>query len=519
MDFLTKLLSALNIKEEEYYSLIQDKNIDDIESPQNFYNVNKAKERILKAIKNNEKIVIYGDYDCDGISATSILVLAFKKLGIKVGYYIPSRYLDGYGINETMVNKFYEKGYSLIITVDNGVSQFEALSLAKKLGIDVILTDHHQLNETIPECYTIIHPSLKEEPFFQCGAYVAFMLATSLLGYKDDYLITLAALATISDMMPVKGYNRDIIKIALNILKNKHFLPFDHLLNYAPIESEKNLSFGVVPKINSLGRVLEDTKVNKAVTFLTSDSKFEIEQIGQLILDTLEKRKNLTDEAFNLVDVTKHLQDDVIVSAIDGICEGVIGLVAQKVLMETNKPCVILTKEKNSEILKGSARSLEGFDIASAFNQMDDILLTHGGHALAGGVSLKKENLEEFSYRINALCKGQTLKKKSRVIIPLEKEDFTFQNLEILKSLSPFGEGFEEPYFSIKVDINEMSYLSEGKHIKGTISPKAEYLAFNLGDTRFKQQFVTIVGKLQINEFRGLKKILLNVEDILQECE
>ncbi|MGN1295052.1 MAG: DHH family phosphoesterase, partial [Bacilli bacterium] len=410
-----KVISKMNISMDEYYELTKDIDISDLEDPSSFKNIDIAVTRIKEAIKNNEKIMIYGDYDCDGISATSILYLAFKKLNYDVGYYIPSRYKDGYGINENMVDIIAQKGYKLIITVDNGVSQMEALKKAKNLHIDVILTDHHEILNDIPPCYTIIHPSLKENKDYlpECGAYVAFMISHKLLGYVDEYLLTLASLATISDMMPLRLDNRNIVKLGIKSLQNNKFSSLMKLSDYPTTINEKTFSFNIAPKVNSLGRIIKDTKVNRMVTYLTSSSNEEQNMLLQYINNVVLERKTVTDQAFKKIDLSNHQNDNVIVEVFDDVCEGVIGLVAQKVLMECKKPCVCLCYGEEG-ILKGSCRSLIGFNIAEALNALDDLLLAHGGHAQAGGLSLSKENLPLFKERINNLAHGIVLKEKEK---------------------------------------------------------------------------------------------------------
>ena len=227
MNFLNKLLEITNLSKEEFDLLTKEVSLNDIEDPNNFENIDKAVSRIFQAIKNNEKIMVYGDYDCDGICSVSILVNAFKKLNYEIGYYIPSRYKDGYGINEKMVDLIHSKGYKLIITVDNGVSQNEALKKAKDYGIDVILTDHHEILHELPECYCLVHPFRKTKDVMpQCGAYVSFMLSIKLLNKIDNYLLSLASLATISDMMPLVSHNRIIVKNAIEIIKKERFDQF-----------------------------------------------------------------------------------------------------------------------------------------------------------------------------------------------------------------------------------------------------------------------------------------------------
>ena len=509
-----KVISKMNISLEEYYNLIKDVDFSSLENPSCFKNIDIATKRIKQAIKNNEKIMIYGDYDCDGISATSILYLTFKKLNYNVGYYIPSRYKDGYGINENMVDIISSKGYNLIITVDNGISQIDALKRAKELNIDVILTDHHEILNDLPLCYTIVHPSLKENKEYlpECGAYVAFLLSIKLLGYVDEYLLTLASLATISDMMPLRLDNRNIVKLGIKSLQNNKYDTLMKLCDNPSFINEKTFSFSIAPKVNSLGRIIKDTKVNRMVSYLTSCNEVEQNTLLKYINSVVLERKTITDEAFKKIDLSSFQNDNVIVKVFDDVCEGVIGLVAQKVLMECKKPCVCLCYGEEG-ILKGSCRSLIGFNIAEALNDLDDLLIAHGGHAQAGGLSLNKENLPLFKEKINSLAKGVILKEKEKLIVDVTKDDLSEDNFLEFSKLAPFGEGFEEPYFKIKISKDNIFKISNGKHIRGSISSSCSFIGWNLGERDFLED-VYLIGKLEINEFRGKQTLNLKVEEI-----
>lgn len=509
-----KVLSKMNISNEEYLKMIKDVTFDDLEDPSSFKNMDKAVERIKKAILSKEKIMIYGDYDCDGISATSILYLTFKKLGVNVGYYIPSRYKDGYGINENMVSLIASKGYNLIITVDNGVSQIEALEKAFNFNIDVILTDHHEILNDIPKCYTIVHPFLKENKNYlpQCGAYVAFMISIKLLGYVDEYLLTLASLATISDMMPLKNYNRDLVKLGIKSLNKNRYSTLMKLCDNASLINEKTFSFNIAPKVNSLGRIIKDTKVNRAVTYLSSVNEDEQKLLLDFILNTVNERKTVTEEAFKKIDLSKHKDDNVIVEVFKDVCEGVIGLVAQKVLNQSKKPCVCLCYGEDGN-LKGSSRSLIGFNIAEALNELDDILLAHGGHAQAGGLSLLSSNLEEFKRRINSLADDCILKEKEKLIVEITPLDLSMESYNEFIKLGPFGEQFEEPYFKVKVPSSNIYTFNNGKHIRGNISSLCTFIGWNLGNVCLQDE-VYLIGKLELNEYKGKTTLSFKVEEI-----
>lgn len=517
--FLQNLLEAYHLTYEEYLELTKEVDFSSLENPLDFKDIIKAKDRILNAISNNEKIMIYGDYDCDGFCSVSILTRMFKYLNYtNIGYYIPSRYKDGYGITEKMVDLIYQKGYSLIITVDNGVAQTDALTRAKAYGIDVILTDHHEMIKELPPAYCVVHPFLKNNNLElpQCGAYVAFNLSRVVLNRVDDFLLILGALATISDMMPLVSYNRIIVRLALKLLKENDYTQFLILNNGESITNEKDLSFTIAPKINAVGRVIKDTKVNRVVSYFLTDSKEEMATIGDFINNCNEERKNISSEAFRKMDLSKHQDDLVIVENMEFLIEGLIGLVANRVLNELKKPCVIFTSTEEEGVLKGSARSFEGFPLSDTFKELEHLLLGYGGHAQAGGLSINIDNLEEFTKQINLLAVGKEFKEKDKFIIECNRFDLNYHNYCLLQSLSPFGEGFNEPYFVVELPCSQISYLQNGKHIKGNINPDCSFIGFNFNEFYGTSGIVKLLGKLELDNFRGGNKLSFKVEKVIR---
>jgi single-stranded-DNA-specific exonuclease len=516
-NFLERLLQSYNLSYEDYALMTRKLSLDDLEDYLNFSNIEKAKEKILAMMKDNKKIMIYGDYDCDGITSTSILVYTFKELNYPhVGYYIPSRYLNGYGINEEMVDAIYKKGYDLIITVDNGVAAYDALKKAKEYGMEVILTDHHETKETLPECYTIVHPEFKEDKSYlpECGAYVAFQLSRALLNKTDEYLLTLASLATISDMMPLKGYNRDIVRLGLEKAKANHYPQFNLLVGKEGIQDEKSFSFVCAPKINSLGRVLETTKVNKGVEYFVSKDLNVIKEIEQLIEFTNDKRKVITNEAASKIDLSLYENKKIIIDCFNDISEGLIGLIANKVLNEANKPCIIFTKDDKTGYLKGSARSLEGLPLVELFSKMSDLIVQFGGHALAGGIAIEEKNLPAFITKANEIASTYTIKEKSKLIIPCELEELNLENYGLIRSLAPYGEEFNEPYLSIKMPCKNISYISNGRHIKGQVNFVTSFIGFNQNKDFGRKGEVTLIGKLEKDNFKGEGYLSFKVEEV-----
>lgn len=507
MDFISKLCHHYNLTYDEFKEYIRDKSIDDIPDYTHFKDIDKVVNRIKLAFKNKEKILIYGDYDCDGIMATSILVKTFDLLNYNVGYYIPSRYLDGYGLNCEKVQEAYNKGYKLIITVDNGVMQHSAVTLANELGIDVIITDHHNLPSTLPDALYILHPIYSNYGnLVCCGAYVAFMLSWALLGDYEPYLLCLAAIATISDLMELKGYNRDIVKISFSIINKSNFPSINNLIGGSEPVDELTYALKIAPKINAVGRVLEGHQANKIVTFLTTNDTNAIQLLGKSIDEINNKRKEMTSTC------TSSLEVDESQSAIVLVCEekeGLIGLIANQLLQKYNKPVVVFSKSQDESIYKGSARSKNGFSIVKAFESLKDHLLVYGGHSLAGGCSINISNFKEFKKQFIALSDIYKLEEEKEDTIELQLDEVTFHNYEILSSLGPFGMGFKAPKFSLpKLKTNFLKYSNDGKHIMTPLSMKSKLVGFYINRNEVSlYSWINIEGKMALNYFKGNKSL------------
>ncbi len=503
MDFISKLCHHYNLTYDEFKELIKEKTIDDIPDYTHFKDIDKVTDRIHLAIKNNEKILIYGDYDCDGIMATSILVKTFELLNYDVGYYIPSRYLDGYGLNCQKVQEAYNKGYKLIITVDNGVMQHEAVNLANNLGIDVIITDHHNIPDVLPDALYILHPTYSNYgDLICCGAYVAFMLSWSLLGHYEPYLLSLAAIATISDLMELKGYNRNIVKISLAMLNEHNYPAIVNLIGTNEPIDESTFALKIAPKINAVGRVLEGHQANKLVQYLTTNSIFDIRNIGKFIDEVNNKRKEMT------LSCTSSLQINEDESGIVLICdekEGLIGLIANQLLQKYNKPVIVFSKAMEEEVYKGSARSKNGFSIVKAFESLKDLLMVYGGHSLAGGCSIKISDFDEFKRRFIGLTDIYKIEEEKDETIELQIDEVTLHNYQILSSLGPFGMGFKAPKFSLpRLKTNFLRYSNDGNHIMTPLSMKSKLVGFYINKENISQySWINIEGKMALNHFKG----------------
>lgn len=503
-----KLLEYYQISEEEFANLSRP--IEEIRliEPTSIKGMNRVKSRIFEAIKNNDKILIYGDYDCDGISATSIMFRTFQILKYPANYYIPSRYQDGYGLNVKNVEKIADAGYKLIICVDNGVSQHEAIHLAKEKGIDVIVVDHHELPEQPTEAYEIIHPEYSGiSEIYGSGGLMSLYVSAALLGSYDEYLVTIAGLSVISDLMELKGPNRDVVRLAVHYLNKRRFLPLKLLLD-TPIIMEKSFGLEIAPKINAIGRMLEDNKANLLVKYFTSNNENDVYSLCDWINVINQQRKDLTKQTVEslTIDYSKEA----------GICEiihakeGLIGLIANRLMNQYNVPTLIMTEDLlEPDILKGSIRSKEGFNVVKAFKSLEKYLLTGGGHAFAGGLSIKKDDFDSFKHDFIALCEQYRFEEKEQPKIELDITEITQENYEIIRQFAPFGQGFKEPLFFIKnIPTKPLIFISNGKHLATPLTIRSKLLGFNISkDEVIQFPMIDVEGYFELSLFRDTQTL------------
>jgi len=479
-------------------------------------------DRIQEAIENEEKICIYGDYDCDGILATTILVEAFHELGVQVGYHIPNRFEDGYGLNVQRVKQMAAKGYSLIITVDNGVKAFEAVECANELGVDVIITDHHQFDHDLPDACSFIHAKLSPDyPFKEIsGGFVAYKLASALLGKQDKYLYCLAAVTTISDMMPLLDENRSLVKKALQFMQEEKYPSLELLLGDQTKYTTTTLGFTIAPKINSFGRLPELCNPNILVKYFLKDASRELMmKVATIATQINNKRQTMTNEQYAMANAS--MNDSFLYWSSEDVHEGLIGLIAGKYTRQYERPSFVMHHDRATGLYKGSARSVEGFSLHEFFMAHRDQFVTFGGHALAGGFSVDEEHYQSFYQCIQKSLKDLELHSSLPAIL-IDQNDISIQNIESLALLEPFGMANEEPLYVMKdVPISQVYQLSQGKHLKIDIvfsNVKLSALYFQQGklyETLKKQKTINIVGTLSINEFRNQKNINFMIKDII----
>ena len=494
-----------------------------------------AVARIEKSIMRNEKITVFGDYDADGVTSTSILYMFLRENGADVDFYIPNRFSDGYGMNVDAIRKIADNGTKLIITVDNGIAAYNEVEYAKTLGVDIIITDHHECPERIPDCCAVINPKRKDStyPFSElAGVGVAFKLITAL--NKDSLervikkYILITAIGTIADVVPLNDENRAIVIMGLKMVGYDNNIGIKALLNVLGIEGEgkvADFAFGIVPRINAAGR-LEDASVCVELFSSTDYSRcYAIaKKLDELNSQRQDIEKNIADNVFQLIDDNKLYKDNVIVVYGEGWNSGVIGIVASRVSEVYYKPCIVLTDDINS-IVKGSGRSVNDFDLYEALSACSELLMKFGGHSLAAGLSMNKENIDLFRVKINEyadnLLNGESFVQKINIDYILKDVFLDTKSIKSIEVLEPYGVGNPRPVFALfGAEVIRKSLLSDGKHIRLVLkcnNTLIDAIGFSMGE--FSSiisvgNYIDIAGNLDINSYRGVETPQIIIKDI-----
>lgn len=511
-------------------------NESDIASPFELADMDKAARRINQAIDSGELICVYGDFDVDGVTSTAMLYSYLQTAFANVIYYIPSRETEGYGLNCKAIDLLSEKGVKLIVTVDNGIAAASEIAHASSLGIDTVVTDHHMPQATLPQACAVVDPHREDCPSrFKnlCGAGVAFKLITALEGEECDFSALyenysdLLCLATIADIVELRGENRAFVKHGLNSLQNCDRVGLNKLMEKAQIDkaslSVYDVSFKIAPRLNSVGRL---TTCDDAVKLLLTDDESEAEEIAEFMCDQNSKRRQIeSDELVQINDLIKKnpalVNSRVIV--IDGSDwqQGINGLVAAKIKEIYGKPTVVISR--HGEMSKGSGRSVEGFPLHKAVEFCGDVLTHYGGHPMAAGLSLKTENIELFRKRINEYAEAYENMPFDSINISckLNPVGVTLDLIQSLDYLKPYGMGNPTPLFGLfNMTIANIIPLANNKHLKLVLSRNntvLETLVFGKSTFTFPYQkgdVVDIAAKLELNEFNGTVKPSVKLQAI-----
>lgn len=494
--------------------------------------------RISQAMDAREKITIYGDYDVDGITATSILYLYLTKAGADVNYYLPDRMSEGYGLNEHAVRMLAETGTKLMVTVDTGISAIVECRLAKSLGMDVVITDHHECREELPEAVAVVDAKQPGEtyPFlYLAGCGVSYKLVQGLKAYRNDQTditeyLELAAVGTVADIVPLYDENRIIVSEGFKRMKHPANMGLGKLLESAGYDFKRKITsgfigFGLAPRLNAGGRMGD---ARRGVRLFTTNSEEEAASIAADLAVENEHRKET--EQLILKQVTENVENSeairnsrVMVVAGEGWHHGVIGIVSSRIKDMYYRPNILLSVEDG--VAKGSARSIEGFNLFDALCTCSDLMIKFGGHAAAAGMSLKAENVPELARRLNEYAKihmdSQMLVPVQRPELRLKPSEVTVELIELIQRMEPFGQDMPEPLAEISGQLSEVRKIgADGATLRMKIMDHRR----SLGTVGFRRSImaeyysagmdVSIAGNLDINYYMDRQYPQMILKDV-----
>ena len=492
-----------------------------------------AVKRIIQAIENQEKVIIYGDYDVDGITSITVLKKFLSDRGLEVDSYIPNRLDEGYGLNKAAIDKIVSEGYQLMITVDCGISGIDEIDYANSLGLETIVTDHHEPAEVLPKALAVVDAKRKDNQYPNnqlAGVGVVFKLTQAISQVynleEKEYLkyLDIVCVGTISDIVPLVDENRVIAKLGLKLVEVTKNIGLKALLTsigYKRIDSSA-ISFGVAPRINACGRMGHEQEALKL--FLT-DNIVEATDITKKLNEYNKERQDIEKRIFEevLVKIEKGEKDKpCIVLADENWHHGVIGIVSSKVTEMYYKPSILICFEDGEG--KGSGRSIPGFDLHDALSKCDDHIERFGGHSMAIGISVTKENFNSFKNDFEEYVSNTNINELVPVIKvdeEINSKDIGVNTVKELSMLEPFGEANKMPIFMYKnLRINSIRALSDGKHLKLTLKDEGtviDAIGFNMGylvDEFLLGDKVDVLGNLEINSFNGRESVQINLKDL-----
>ncbi|MEE8341444.1 MAG: single-stranded-DNA-specific exonuclease RecJ [Candidatus Neomarinimicrobiota bacterium] len=539
-EIIARVLANRGIKSISSSKGFFDSQLSQLHDPNKMQDMDKATERIIKNIKNKIPIFVYGDYDVDGTTGASMLFLALTELGAKVIPFIPNREKDGYGLSKVGVDKAKKLGADLIITCDCGINAFKPTDYANSVSIDVIITDHHIPDKTLPNAFAILNPKRNDcdYPFKDlCGGGVAFKLACALSVKMDRPIdlmykyLDLVSLGTCADMVTIKDENRIIVEHGLKLLSKASKPGIMALLKLVDLENKPisvgQVVFGIAPKINAAGRLGD---ANRSVELLTTSNSRRAKELADELMKENHNRQiiqqEVVDAAFNMIHANIDLKNEkAIVLAGKEWHPGVIGIVASKVKEEFHRPSVIISYDKNG-IGKGSARSIHGLDLYDALAASSKHLVDFGGHAMAAGLTIEEKSFESFKteftkYVNNSINEEQLIPS---IILEglLKLKDIDSRFIDFLDKLAPYGPGNMRPSFASKrmEIVGNPRVIGNGDHIIFKVRQSQKIISaigFNMSkhyEKLIKGLPINMAYVVEINKWQGREMVQLNVRDI-----
>lgn len=531
---LAQLLVQRGIDSVQAAKRYMDPQLAELHDPFELHDMQKAVDRIQAAVANGEKIVVYGDYDADGITSTAVMYETLDEVGAQVEFFIPNRFTDGYGPNLDEYQRLIDGGAQLIVTVDNGVSGAKEIEYANSRGVDVVITDHHELPAQLPEAAAIVHPKFPGSEYQGgdlSGVGVAFKTAWALTEEFPQEMLDLVAIGELADLVDVTGENRALITWGLKQLRQGMRPGLHQLVKLAKLNEDRltdqDVGFGIAPRLNALGRIDD---ASEGVLLLTTMDDREGKEIAQEVENANQTRQQLvakiTDEALKQARSAENADRSTLVLLGHEWHQGVLGIVASRVVEETGKPTIVASVNDGDEIAKGSGRSRDGFDLFMALQKHRDLMTAFGGHAQACGMSFTIDQVDELRQALEQEAVEQGLfeagSAKLELAAELGPDDINEDLYDQLQCLAPFGPGNPEPVFAIHADrINNVKTMGKAQeHLKFELRGQkrsAAVVAFGkaeLAPLLLAGVPVTIAATVGINEWRGKRTAQLMLKDI-----
>lgn len=533
---LATLLAQQGIDSTEQAKKFFEPSMEEIHDPTLLHDMDKAVERIEQAVEKQEQITIYGDYDADGITSTSLMYETLLSIGANVNYYVPNRFTDGYGPNMDAYQRLIDNGTQLFITVDNGVSGKNVINKVMAAGVDVVITDHHELPADLPNAVAIVHPRYpgSNYPFPDLsGVGVAFKVAWALTGEFPVEELDLVAIGEIADVVNVTDENHALISYGIQQLRQGMRPGLAALMKLADIKAnnltDQDIGFGIAPRLNALGRIAD---ANDGVKLLTSLDENESQKLAKEVDQANKERQNLVaeimKEAEKQANSSANQQKRTLLIVGKGWHQGVLGIVASRIMNETGKPTIVAsTDQNNPTLIKGSGRSVDSFNLFNALEAHCELFTTFGGHPAACGLSFDQKNIVPLQIALEEEAGKQKfdpmVKQPLPIAMKLAPADVTQQLYNDIQRVAPFGPGNMEPVFELNnvkvVDVKTMG--QEHQHLKFSIVSDKKNLtvvAFGQGNLATLLSAPTgqinLAVKVSLNEWRGKKTVQLMLEDL-----
>ena len=504
-------------------------------NPMQMLGMPAAVERLSRAIDREESIMVYGDYDADGVTATALLVSCLQALEAKVGAYIPDRFAEGYGLNKDALKEIADQDAKVVVTVDCGIRSLTEAEEARRLGLDLIISDHHSIGPELPEAVALINCKLPDDPSPNkelSGSGTAYKIAQALVEYRNaekwiyQDLLDLAAIGTVADLVPLTGENRWLVRQGLQAMRNTHRQGILSLIGISGLKAKQvnagDLGFMLGPRINAAGRL---DSAMRAYELLMTREMFKAGELAQKLDNLNRQRRTLTEEVAEAAEALSSrgpAEANILLAFNEDFHAGVAGLAASKISEAHYRPAIV--GEIGAEFAKASCRSIKEFNITSALEECADLFENFGGHAAAAGFTIANSRLDELNLRLNAIADrelaGRDLRPTLEVDLEIELGELRAEMLDYLELIEPSG--FSNPqvrFISRGLEVRSKRRVGgDGAHLKLAVSDgwvTYDAIAFRLGDWADKNtERIDLCYRFEMNEFNGRKSLQLNVVDI-----